>query len=217
MRSAFLFVLIIIAFQTQSQKSQWYFELKGGFPLDVPMPLTIHQDGYPDININFARFTSEPFVMPVYWDWRFVKWKNEKAWEFEAIHHKMYLQNKPAEVQRFGISHGYNILLVNRIKILNKEKNILLKFGAGTVLAHAENTIRNLKLNERLGIFNMGYYFSGVALNIGIDKRFKLTEWLYATSEAKFIPSYANVPVVNGNADVWNCSFQFSFGLEVKL
>jgi len=45
MRSAFLFVLIIIAFQTQSQKSQWYFELKGGFPLDVPMPLTFIRTG----------------------------------------------------------------------------------------------------------------------------------------------------------------------------
>lgn len=208
-----LLVILIFPVVLFSQKSSWVFELKGGFPLDVPMPLTIKQDGFDPIELRPAKFSHEPFISPVYWDWRIVKWKGDKAWEFEAVHHKMYLQNGPPEVQRFGISHGYNILLVNRIKYLSEEKNILLKYGIGTVLAHPESTIRGMKWHEEWGIFGWGYYFSGIALNISLDKRFNISKRWYGTVETKFIPSYCDMPVEQGRAYLWNMSFQFSAGL----
>ncbi|MBI4647410.1 MAG: hypothetical protein HY738_12690, partial [Bacteroidia bacterium] len=65
----------------------WSFELFGGVPYNVPLPLIIKQNGYDDIRIT-AKYFSEPFISPYYWVWRFNRQNNGHGWEFEAVHHK---------------------------------------------------------------------------------------------------------------------------------
>lgn len=61
------------------------------------MPLTITQNSYPNINIT-AKYYTEPFTSPYYWVIKLALITGNKAWGFEAVHHKHYLKNKPNNV-----------------------------------------------------------------------------------------------------------------------
>ncbi len=193
-----------------SQKLSAEFHL--GYADNFPSKLTIEQKGFPDINIK-AKYFSEPFISPFYWLWRVSYKRNEKSkFEFEAVHHKIYLENTNNEVEAFGISHGLNLLIFNFVRIL--PFNFHVNYGAGGVLAHAESTIRGRSLPEKgRGIFGMGYYMSGMALNFSAGKYFCLSNRFYVNTEIRFNPSYCVVPVVDGKAYVWNYSYQVIAGV----
>ena len=211
MKKIFKNLFFIFLFSTYSSQAQstWSFNLSFGAAANVPLPLKIKQQGYLDIKLN-AKYFSEPFYSPVYWDWRFSKSKNERSWEFEAIHHKLYLRNKPEEVQRFSISHGFNLLFLNRGI---KYKGLNLKAGVGAVLAHPENCVRQQTFNEENGLFKMGYIFCGSALNFAVGKHYKIFKRFYLNTEAKTTYAFAKVPISNGHANVNNWAFHFCAGL----
>ena len=75
----------------------------------------IQQSRKSQINLNFkAEFYSEPFKKPFFYVYRISKWKNNKAWEIEMMHQKLYLKNPPKEIQYFSITHGFNLITINR-------------------------------------------------------------------------------------------------------
>lgn len=115
------------------------------------------------------------------------------------IHLKIYLKNYPKEIQQFSVSHGYNQLFLNRSCYKLKYG---LKIGAGVVLAHPENTIRDFTLDEKKGIMNWGYYLTGPVLQIGLFKEVFLTKRFNLLIESKISFAYANVPVSGGRAHV---------------
>ena len=201
-----------------AQETRWSFELQGGLPYNIPMPLTIKQQNEPTIRLN-ARYSSEPFVSPGYYNWRIGRWKKGKSWEFEFIHHKLFLDNKPPEVQEYSISHGYNIAVVNRAfeKNINNSFPFILRLGAGVVLAHPEITVRGQALNQDEGLFGWGYYISGPVLNITVAKRFYIVKQWFVNTELKFNPSYARVPIAGGHAIFWNMPLTFAFGMGIDF
>jgi len=206
-----LIIFIFCLYALIGKSQDWSFELMSGLATNAPARLRIKQTGFPVIAIT-ANYKSESLVTPVYWVWRFGCWKKKGGWEFEAVHHKIFLKNLPQDVQRFSISHGLNLLCINRSFKLSHW--FIIRLGAGPVLAHAENTIRGLALQEHgKGIFGMGYYMSGVCFNFVTAKRFMFNNRFYANLEARFNPSYSVVPVVNGYAHVPNLAFQVAFGL----
>lgn len=206
------FVIIFIFLSSFAYSQKWSAEFHMGYANNFPSKLTIKQNGFPDIILK-ARFYTEPFISPYYWLWRISYKKNEKSKiEFEAVHHKIYLKNTTTEVESFGISHGLNLLIINYVKIF--PNNFHANIGLGGVLAHAESTIRGRSLPEKnRGIFGMGYYMSGVALNFSTGKYFNLSPRLYINTEIRFNPSYTVVPVVDGKAYVWNYAYQVIAGL----
>ncbi len=218
-RLIFIWVLLISIYSNaEAQKSLWSFELHGGVPYNIPAQLSIEQSGMPSINMT-ARYSSEPMTPPVFWVWRISRWRGDMSWEFEAIHHKLYLEDMPAEVQQFSISHGYNILTINRAMRLKlfKKFSYIVRIGAGAVLSHPENEIREKKLQEHGGIAELGYYFTGPVLNFTIGKQFNLYKNLFFNSELKFTPSVSWVPISTGEAEVWNFPISFAFGLGVNF
>lgn len=94
----FVVPFFIFAQAATYAQSRWSFELHGGEVYNVPMPLTISQDGYPDVKLT-ARYNTEPFRLPVYWNMRLARWQSNKMWEVEVIHHKLYLENRTSEIQ----------------------------------------------------------------------------------------------------------------------
>ncbi|HON71632.1 MAG TPA: hypothetical protein PL153_11265, partial [Tenuifilum sp.] len=88
--------------QPSRLNAQWYAEASGGGVYNLPMPLTIYQDGTPAIRMT-ARFKTEPFTLPVYWDVRLGKIVGKRIFETEVIHHKLYLKNTTAETIYFVI------------------------------------------------------------------------------------------------------------------
>jgi hypothetical protein len=136
------------------------------------------------------------------------KWKDGKAWEIETHHHKLFLDNKPDEVQQFAISHGYNLNTVNRAWLIN---GYIYRVGLGIVVTHPETEVRGKEYNDEGG-WN-GFHLSGVTSQLGVEKRFKMGGNWYYTLEAKFTASYARIPIADGHADVPNIAIHGIFGI----
>ena len=211
---SFLSSSIILA----QEKSNWTVEAHGGIPFNISLPLTIHQNGYEDLKFT-AHFNSEPFTPPIFWVYRFSKWKNDKAWEFEMMHQKLYLKNPPKEIQYFSITHGYNQLMFNRavkFSLFNKTE-FIYRIGAGFVLAHAENMVRGKELDQNQSFRNKGYYIGGPVINLALAKQFKISSRFYFNTEIKNNTSFAKIPVVDGHAFVWHSAFELIGGLGIYI
>jgi len=215
-RSGLLFIIFIFSFlsslyaqEDNKITAEFYF----GAPYNVPLPLTINQNSYPEINLT-AQWSAQPFTVPMYWNWRISYWKDNIAWELEATHNKIFLENRPPEISEFSISHGLNTININYVRMYD---DFILRFGAGIILAHPESQIRGKKLNESLGLWDMGYYLTGPTLNFVIGKRFNILDKLFFQLDLKTNASYASVPVVDGDASLYNLSFQLNFGLGYDI
>jgi hypothetical protein len=210
-----LLVLIEVALSaailSTPAKAHWTLEGFLGSAWSVPTPLSIHQWGEERIYL-IAKYHTEPFRESPYYAWRLAKWSKNRAWEFELVHHKLYLSNPPAEVQHFEVSHGYNLITINRAWLL---RGFIWRFGAGLVAAHPETTVRGKTLPWGKGL--NGFYISGLTVQAGIEKKFSLWRRLFAVLEAKFTASYAIIPIQDGDAYVPNAALHGLFGLGYRF
>ncbi|HET6556294.1 MAG TPA: hypothetical protein VFG54_03205 [Prolixibacteraceae bacterium] len=214
MKNALLLLfLIFLCYDLLPAQERWSVELMGAGVYNVPLPLTIRQQGQPELT-HTARFTSEPFVLPVYYDWRLSRWQDERSWELEFIHHKLYLDNTTAEIQKFNISHGFNLLLVNRGF---DHQLFRYRVGAGVVIAHPESQVRGLTFGSSTDDNDWGYYLSGPVLQGAINRRFFIGERFFVTAEAKTTLAYASVKVAQGRADVYSWIFHLLVGVGVEV
>lgn len=208
-RLVLFFLLTATAELPAGAQVRWSFNLNGGIPVNIPMPLHITQSGSPDISLA-ARYNSEPFIRPYYWMWKFSRMNDNKGWEFEAIHHKLILENVNDEVQWFAITHGLNLLYINRC---HETRWFTWRYGGGVILAHPESKIRDRQFNEESGIFGMGYFIAGPAVNLSMNKDFFLTKRFFTNVEFKTTGGVAFVPVANGRAVAGHMSFHLLFGI----
>ncbi len=190
----------------------WSAEIASGVIYNFPMPLTIQQMGYPDINMT-AYYESRPFTSPWYYDLRIAKWNGDTAWEFEDIHQKIYLKNTTDDVSHFSISHGYNLFTLNRAWLT--KNNYIWRVGVGLVIAHPESTIRGETNDDESGgtLNDGGYYVAGPTTMIALGRRFYVSKAFFFELEGKLTASYADVNVVNGNAYAPDVAIHANFGL----
>lgn len=181
----------------------------GGGAYCPPTPLTIQQSGHEDLELQ-AQYNTHSFTSPPYYVLRLGTWQNYRAWEIELIHLKLDLANAPDEVQRFEISHGYNMLILNRAWM---KPQYVFRVGAGIVLAHPENTVRTQSLDEQGGMMQTGYYLAGPTAQAAISKSFSITSHLSMVIEGKATGSYAEVPIADGHAQVPNIAIHALIGI----
>lgn len=207
--SAFAVVLLAVAGlaaqpfdpgQAQPVRFHPYISVADGLQYNVPLPLVIRQSGQPDIRLT-AHYSTRPFFEVPYYDVKVGIARRPWAYKLELVHHKLYLENRPGEVQWFEITHGYNPILVNAVR---EQWGVTFRAGAGILLAHPETTIRGLRLPENGGI--LGWYVSGPAAQVGVSKSWGFGRHLLAGVEGKLVGAWARVPIVNGSADVSNLS-----------
>jgi hypothetical protein len=208
MKHQFCFILLFtfFSFITKAQ-SNWFVNFTPGFSDTPPIPLTVKQDGYPKLSF-LANYKSLPLKKPPYYSIRIGFKSNSHGWEAELNHLKIYLKNKPEEIERFAVSHGYNQIFINKIK---EGKRFGTKTGFGCVVAHPENTIRNLTLNQNGGIFHSGYYLSGLAFQYCFFKEFEIGKRFCLLAESSATIAFAIVPINNGVANTP------VFGLHLKV
>ena len=161
-------------------QSKLVIEIGTGLPYNLPLPLTIRQSGEGTYHLT-AQYNSRPFEIPIFWDWHIGYWSGSSGWELEAIHHKLFLANKPADVQQFDISHGLNLVIFNSCFL---KYGFIFKAGAGISLTHPENVVRGKKLDEHMGILEQGYYISGPVFLFTAGKRLYLIENIFLSFEA---------------------------------
>jgi hypothetical protein len=187
----------------------WTFNFSLGDAYCFKMPLTIEQEGNEKVKLT-AHYHTESFHMPVYYSWKIGTAKGQRGWELELTHLKIILANRPPEIQEFRVSHGYNYLTVNHIWDLDV---LILRFGAGLIVAHPESTVRNLSYDTELGFLKRGYHISGAGLQIAAEKRFYIIKGFFLDLEAKAAAAYARVGVAEGHATVPQAGFHGLFGI----
>jgi len=171
---------------------RWSLEGYLGDAFNFRSRLKITQDGGYSQSIS-ADYKTNGFEAPLYYMVRGARWEEDRAWELSLTHHKLYLQNPPAGVSALSVSHGFNILTVNRAF---RTGNWIYRFGAGPVITHAEGIINGVS-------YDGSYQLSGVALLAGAGRRFYLGKSTFLSLEAATTAAYAS-PTMSGplNAEI---------------
>jgi hypothetical protein len=190
----------------------WTVQLSTGSSYSFPSPLTIRQDNEKDIDLTAEYETKAWATQAPYYALRIAKWDDDTAWEFESLHQKLYLKNKPDEVQHFSISHGYNI---NMFNYALSRYGFIYRAGIGFVMTHPETKVRGKWLEDDGGI--NGFYISGAGGQLAAEKRYYSSDTLSLSLEIKFTAAYAEIPIADGSATVPNYAVHGLIGIGFDL
>ena len=170
----------------------WSFESYLGDAYNFRTPLKITQDGGYSRSI-YADYRTNGFESPLYYVVRGSHWEEGRAWELSLTHHKLYLRNPPSGVTALSVSHGYNLLTVNRAC---RRGDWVYRLGAGPVITHAEGVINGIG-------YDGPYKLTGAALLAGGGRRFYLDRATFFSLEAMMTAAYAR-PAMSGppNAEI---------------
>jgi hypothetical protein len=199
------FGLLITPVTAAAQVTVEYFQ---GTALNLPTPLTIEQAEFPDISVT-ADYSVRPLDDIFYYALRVGYWREDAGWVVELLHHKIYLENPPADVQSFEVTHGYNMLTLNRGW---RRGSTTFLVGAGPVIPHTNSTIRG-----RHRPITAPYTLAGVAFQGAIGRRFDLGSRLFVAAEGKLTGAWARVPVADGDATAPNVAFHGLIGLGARF
>jgi hypothetical protein len=201
----------------------WTLEVKSGDAASAPLPVKFVQNGYSDVNFD-ADWRDRPLLPPYYYSYRIGHWKDGAAWEFETLHHKLFLSNAQQDIQDYAVTHGYNEWTVNRAWLLGGPlSGFIGRVGLGIVVAHPGGEIHGLFLDEDHGIDD-GFYVAGPASQIALEKRFHLIKGLFFSAEAKVTLAYARIPTYDiglsgeqGHVDLPNLAVHGLLGLGYQF
>ncbi len=190
----------------------WNLDLFLGTALNFNSNLKITQRGEEDLEFT-ARWRTDAFQQPVYWVLRTAYWTSAtRGWALDLCHNKLVLDDPPSEVNAYSHTHGYNLLTIQRLWVI--DGNLVL-LAAGVVVSHPESTIRGLRFPETGGDLGGGYHLAGPVVGAGLGRRFSLTGPLQAVLEGRFTLSHATTPVANGESSFTSASFHFLVGLSL--
>jgi opacity protein-like surface antigen len=82
---------------------------------------------------------------PLHYAWRVTRWEQDRGWELQFLHHKLYLRNRPQNVEALSISHGFNIVALGRAYRMDAWR---FRFGLGPVIAHPEARIAGVSYGD---------------------------------------------------------------------
>jgi hypothetical protein len=207
-----LLTLLILAGQPAPARAQ--IELQGffGSSVSLPTPLTITQQGRPDIHFT-AHWATRPFLDTWYYAGRIGVWSGHRGWLFDFTHHKVYLTNGPPEVQRFRITNGMNLFTVSRGF---RRGRLSYAVGAGPVITFPITRVRNRTLDNGRGFLG-GYFLSGGNLMASVTRQVPLGARFFLSLDTRVTATYVRVPVAGGHASVPNLALHFHAGAGYAL
>jgi hypothetical protein len=215
LRCALFAIVLLIPAAALAQKVT--VDLMTGTAYNVPTPLTIRQDGYPEIRMT-AHYDTKPFhPFAPYYSWRVNFWNHEHtaAWEVQQVHHRLFLSNTTAEVQRFEIHYGYNYFLFGRAWVA---RGFMLHASGGVIAPNPASEIRGKFLNTSdPGALDVTYRVSGVGAALSISRHLMLLRHLGVVADGGVLGGRAWVPVRDGHATVPNLGFHGHVGLSVAF
>jgi hypothetical protein len=167
--------------ESAAATDRWALEVYGGDAYNFRNRLEIRQDGGYSQAVS-ADWETRGMRSPPYYVLGGGRWQGEQGWEASLVHHKLYLRNPPAGVSGLSVSHGFNILTVNRAY---RSGMISWRFGAGPVITHAEGTVNGTK-------YDGPYRLAGAALLAGAGRRHYLAQSFYFSLEGMLSAAYAD-------------------------
>jgi len=150
--------------------ASWELEGRLGGAWNAGLPIVIQQQGYENLRFT-AELRTRGLDPPLYYGGRITAWQSGRGWAIDLVHHKLHLEEPPPEVRSFAISHGYNLLTLQRLFARHRWR---YGAGLGAVVAHPESEVRGLVFEETQGLFRDGYYVAGVTAAGSPDTRSRL-------------------------------------------
>jgi hypothetical protein len=160
-------------------------------------------------------FESRSFESPPYYGYR-LGWFNGRSGigaEAELIHLKVYARPETlgANVRRFSLSHGLNLLLANavvrRSLVSSHRASATARFGAGVTIPHAESDIG--------GVTQEQYEWGSLALQAAIGTEVRLARRARVLAEYKLTTAAPTVSVAGGTIQARYLSQHLAAGLGV--
>jgi hypothetical protein len=179
-----------------------------GTAFNLHTPLTISQAGQPEIHFT-AHYKTRPMEDTPYFGARFSLWKGNRAYQLTVVHHKLYLENPPDDVQWFRITYGFNMATLG---LGWRHGSLSYTVGAGAVVTHASNSVRGRRYLGTGGPLNKGYTFSGVTAIGSAQYKLPLSRVFYLSAETMLSASYIEVKVNEGRAEVPSASLHLHAG-----
>jgi hypothetical protein len=190
--------------------AQAALEVFFGTSYSLHTPLTIYQQGYPELS-QTAHYETRPFIDTWYYSGRLAFWgKHDNAWVVDFTHQKIYLANPVPEIQDFKVTFGYNQLGFGRAW---HRHGFNFSATGGVVIANPYSIIRGQELARGGGMFNTGYRFAGITAQGGLNKQFRLVERLFFSMDTRLSASWARVPVQGGHANAPNIAWHLHLGM----
>jgi hypothetical protein len=202
---AALALLLLAPGTARAQVTVEYFM---GTAVNAPTPLTITQIGFPDISFT-GDYSVRPLDGRIYYALRVGFWNERAGWLVELLHHKLYLENTTPEVEAFEVTHGYNMITVNRAW---QPGGFMVLAGGGLVIPHSNSLVRG---RERS--IDAPYTLAGVAAQGAVARQLQFTPWLFGTIEGKLTAAWAKVPVADGDATVPNVALHVLVGIGTRF
>ena len=193
------------------------FELSLGGAYNLNQDISITRDSHADIDFD-ASFDTHGLESPQYYSLRFKYQIKKKNMELEFIHHKLYVEeNLPDLLEKFEVSDGYNLLLINLVNTLSE--NINYRLGVGTVIIHPDIMIEGQTNYIKGGglipkIWTDGYHWGGISTQASVFYNYGIKDNLSMNIETKLIYASASVPVVGGSFILPNLSIHFLVGIS---
>lgn len=210
LRHEALAACLVLLLATDPARAQVAFAVFGGTSFSLPTPLTISQQGYPDLHFT-AHYDTRPLETTYYYAGRLALWgKGSKAWIFDYTHQKLYLSNPPPEVQVFKVTFGYNEFSFGRAWY---RRGLIYSLTGGLVVGNPYSEVRGQIRYRGGGLLNSGYVLGGATIQGGLSKQFRLVDRLFLVADSRVSLSYAQVPVANGHAQVPNVALHLHFGV----
>ncbi|HEX3234109.1 MAG TPA: hypothetical protein VHR41_07910 [Gemmatimonadales bacterium] len=179
-----------------------------GSSVSAPSPLTITQAGQPDLHFT-AHWATRPLLDTWYYAGRIGLWRGDRGWLLDFTHHKIYLTNGPAEIQKFRITNGMNMITLSRGF---RRGPLSFAIGAGPVVTFPRNRVRGQTLEASRG-FGGGYFLSGAHLMASATRTFPILVGVFLSLDARGSASYVRVPVAQGHASVPNFALHLHAGI----
>lgn len=200
--------LVFVASATASS-ADWSVQASTGTAHSFETRLSIRQEGFEALSLT-ASYETRPFEGAPYFAWRVARRTASGAWELQLLHHKLYLSNRPPEVARFDITHGYNVVTVGRSW---GRGGWTLRAGAGVVFAHPESTVRGRRFGPKEGILGLDQYLTGPSAVVGVGREWRFGEHVFVSPEVVVSAARARVPLNGGEATAPNVAAHLLVGL----
>jgi hypothetical protein len=214
---ALLLVVPAARAAAQCPRQEVAAELFTGTAWSMPTPLTVDLPGAGGRTRIDARYSTRPFQDAPYYSYRVgVARADGRAVELEMMHHKLYLENPSGPVERFEVTHGYNLPTVN-FSVPSGEWRA--RFGVGLVVAHPEGSIGGREIAGEPTVLGGGYHIAGFTTQLGFGRRYALGAGetaMTAAPEVKVTASWARIGVPAGTVTVPNVAVHLLGGVGVR-
>ena len=193
------------------------FDLSLGEAYNLNQSISITRDNSTAIDFD-ASFDTHGISSPQYYSLRFRHQIKNRNMELEFIHHKLYIEETlPDQVEKFEVSDGYNLLLINLVNTL--KENIYYRLGIGTVVTHPDIMIEGQTNYIKGGglipkFWTDGYHWGGISSQASVFYNYRIKDKLAMNIETKLIYASASIPIVGGSFILPNLSFHFLIGIS---